>query len=540
MEKNQILQIWEKLPFDYFGNDEKRIEWQGYALEILKGLELGNVGLIADTGTGKTIMSILVFKALSLIFKSLNIRALFVTPTVILTDQHAALYKIMTGETPSVLNGTDQKRDWTQGSLIIATPHVFMIDSVKGLINENAFSLLIVDEMHKGEGKYPYVSLAKAFNASNVPILSMSASPGASDEDIADMEKLYCIKTWITADIKKHEVKNRLIKTELSPELIKADIFLKKFCFETLKSLSEVFEVHARKIIIPINEDNPFLTQAEESRLEGLVNTLPKLQHHQGEEHQPDFYDAISLFHRQRKISYLYRILMTESFASFFDYVEKKLVSSTAKASQAIVNNGEFREIYWNFKNNPTLHPKEKALIDLMSEMNYKNKNWLVFVSSKVLADHLSRLFNSQGFKSEVLVGGKGKSIKKQAQVINDFSRGEIQIIFATSVVEEGLSLPEVDVVIHYNQPITEISRLQKGGRTGRFRVGLVVFIIMNISYENALYFATLAKLKKMKSMFYESARREVAENKSGKKKKQMELVGQLFLDFTEESLLIL
>ena len=531
METNQILQLWEKLPFDYFGDEEKKIEWQGYSLDILDGLKRGNVGLIADTGTGKTIMSMLVSQAL-------NVRTLFLAPTVILTTQHAELFKTITSEIASILNGNDKKRDWTKGDLVIATPHVFMVDSKKGLINENEFGLVIFDEMHKGEGEYPYVPAAKIFNARNIPILSMSASPGASDEDIEEMEKLYRIKTWVTADIKKHEVKNRLIKTKLSPELVKADVYLKKFCLDTLKDLSKIFEIHSRKIIIPINENNPFLTQAYENKLESLVNTLPKIQQHQGVEHQPDFYDAISLFHRQRKIFYLYKILMTESFASFFDYVEKKLVSSTAKASQDIVNNSEFREIYWSLKNNPMLHPKEEAMEDLLKEMDYKNKSCLVFVSSKFLAVHLSSLFDSKGYKTDVLVGGKGKSAKKQAQVISDFSRGKIQIIFATSVVEEGLSVPEVDVIAHYNQPLTEISRLQKGGRTGRFRDGLVIFLITNIPYELALYFATLSKLKKMKSMFYESFRQETKEKKAKKKRKQIELIGQLALNFQEEALL--
>jgi ERCC4-related helicase len=147
-------------------------------------------------------------------------------------------------------------------------------------------------------------------------------------------------------------------------------------------------------------------------------------------------------------------------------------------------------------------------------------------------------MFEQLGYKTGTLTGGANKSPKKQAQVIEDFSKQKIKIIFATSVVEEGLSLPDIDAVIHYNQPLTEISRLQKGGRTGRFHEGLIIFMIMNIPYENALYYATLARLKKMKNIFYESARQETREKKSNKKRKKVEITGQLSFNFSGETLL--
>ena len=307
-----------------------------------------------------------------------------------------------------------------------------------------------------------------------------------------------------------------------------------RFYLETLKSLVKVFEDNDRKVIIPINEENPFLTQEETDDLSKLVHSLPRPTHH---EDKLNFYDASSLFSKQQKLSYLFKILMTENYNSFFEYVQTRLVNNTSKASKAIINNNDFRSMYSELKNNPKVHPKEKALDDLMREMDWKNQSCLVFVSTRALAFNLAELFKQKGFLTGVLVGGREKSPKENAKTIENFSRREIQVIFATSVVEEGLSLPDVDVVIHYNQPMTEVARLQRGGRTGRFREGLVIFLISDIPYENNMYFATLAKLKKMKSMFYESARREVVKNKSEKKKKQMELTGQLAISWpTEES----
>lgn len=518
METNQILDLWNKFQLSE-ADEKRRAEWFKYSLELLSDLRSANAGLIADTGTGKTIMAFLILEAL-------GVRTLFLTPTVILTKQHADLYRAVVAKEALTVTGQNAKRDWSQKSLTIATPHVFLVDRKKGLVNENSFDLLIIDEMHKGQGAYPYVEVAGLFNKQEKRILGMSASPGASHEDIAWMEKVYQIKSWVTADIEKPESKHRLVKTELSEELKAVTPYFKTACFETLKNLCKVFEDVNKEVIIPLDKENPFLTQTDNDRLEKLTDGLEK----------PHFYEAKHLFARQYKLAYLYRLLMTEGYAAFILYVYS-LNKDQSKAAASILDDFEFRRVFTVIKEVQTkkLHPKEEALLDLAREMTWKNKGALVFVSSKKTAKYLMDLVNSRGYKSDVLLGGKDKSLKEQTRVIKEFSEQKLQIIFATSVVEEGLSLPDIDTVIHYNQPTTEIARLQRGGRTGRFHEGLVVFLIMDIPYENALYFATLAKLKKMKAIFYESARQEIREKKSNTKKRKVEATGQFTIQFGEE-----
>lgn len=522
MEANQILDLWNK--FQLTETDEKRkAEWFKYSLEIISKLGMGNTGLIADTGTGKTIMAFLVLEAL-------GIRTLFLTPTVILTEQHAELYNDIIEKDASVVTGQKTKRDWDKCRLTIATPHVFLADREKNLVNEKSFDLLIIDEMHKGQGAYPYVEVSALFNKQEKKILCLSASPGASLEDISWMEHVYQIKNWVTADIEKPETKNRQKKIELSDELKSVTPYFKKVYLKTLKELCQIFEDQKKEIIIPLDEENPFLTQVDNDRLGKLIETLDK----------PEFYEAKYLFAKQYKLAHLYRTLMCETYASFLDYVNLSLARDKSKAALSIVNDKEFKEVYLLIKDVQTkkLHPKEEALLDSMKEMKWRNKSMLVFVSSKNTARYLSAMVNLRGYNSDVLLGGKDKSLKQQTRVIKELSEQKLQIIFATSVVEEGLSLPEIETVIHYNQPATEIARLQRGGRTGRFHEGLVIFLTMNIPYEISLYFATLSKLKKMKSIFYESARQEVIEKKSEVKRRKVNLTGQLSLMFPEESLI--
>lgn len=517
MNEKTILSLWSKLPFTSFDDKSKIEEWKKCSLEILANLATGNTGVIADTGTGKTIMAFLAHEAL-------NLRTLFVTPTVILTNQHADLYRNVTGKEAIVIFGQITKRDWQKGQMVIATPHVFLSDFKKGLINANSFDLLIVDEMHKGQGDYPYVPISKNFVYGNKEILCLSASPGSSYDAIQHMENIYGIKHWVTADIKKPETKHHLSKIELSPELKEAEVYFKTEYLKNLRMLKKVFADSGHEIMVPTDENNPFLPQEQNNRLGKIIDELPK----------PEFYEAKFLFSRQYKLAYLFRLLTTESYSSFLIQVEEVLSKDQSKAAKTILTDSGFRKMYEKIKKiNPNIHPKEAELFRLIKKMSSEQKSCLVFVSSKRLAVDLCSWFNDLGYKADTLLGGKNKSLKRQLKVIEEFSRRELQIIFATSVVEEGLNLPEIDVVIHYNQPMTEIARLQRDGRTGRFSEGLVYFLIMNVSYEIALYYATLAKLNKMKKMFYKKT--EQPKNhfqKMGNKRKRVDLTGQLTINW--------
>lgn len=518
---------WQSLPFRGFRISEEKLNiWYKYAIELVESLKLhNNTGLIGETGTGKTIITLLAFEAL-------KVRTIFFVPTVILAKQHADLYKKITGVEAMVITGQSvsaKLRDWEKAPLIFATPHVFMVDYEKGLIEENNFDLFIFDEMHKGQGDYPYVPITKLAKLRNKNILALSASPAGSIEGIDNIEKTYGVKKWVVADIEMPTKKSRLLKVEPSLEMKEAGHYLSHFYLKTLEDLNNVFIRFEQDGVINCNEENPFsaeenhfLTQDDNNALKKKVDNLKK----------PEIFTGYTLYAKLMKIAYMYRLIMTESYVAFIDYFENYLSKDHSRAGAQIFANENLKMIYLLIKGCHNLHPKELALQDLVREMVYKNKNMLVFVGSKKTGYYLAEHFNRLGYSASTLFGGIGKSVKKNAKTIEDFNAQKIKIIFATSVVEEGLSLPEIDVVIHYNQPLTEITRLQRGGRTGRFREGLVVFIVTNIAYELAIYFATLAKLKKMQQIFYESARQEFQEKKKAKKIKKREITGQIEIDF--------
>lgn len=70
--------------------------------------------------------------------------------------------------------------------------------------------------------------------------------------------------------------------------------------------------------------------------------------------------------------------------------------------------------------------------------------------------------------------GDKGLKQKDQKQAIADFKEGKFNILVSTSVGEEGLDIGEVDFIILYDMPKQSIKQIQRIGRTGRKRDGIV------------------------------------------------------------------
>lgn len=508
-----------KLDFsDFFGQAEKISKWHSFAQEIKEKIRLGNVGLIADTGTGKTIMAFILIKLL-------NLRTLFLAPTVVLTEQHADLYKILKGGEVQVINGKSsvKKRNWQQ-ALVIATPHVFIAEYKKGLVSADDFDLVIFDEGHKAQGNYPYVPIARIFQSEAKKIISLSASPGTNLQDIKTSEKIYGIKNWVTAEIEMPKKSERMISISLNEELEKASQLLESIQIESLKKLDQALQENSDKKLI-LKRESPWLTQEAIDELAKAVEALAK----------PTFYKGKEELAKVYKITHLYRLLLTENYYSFINRIEKFLAKDKTKSAISLMKDGRLREAYWLIKKANNIHPKEEELFKLAKEYAWKGKSMLVFSNNKLSASYLKDTLSEQGYRVDTLFGGKDKSLKKQKATINAFKNGETSIIIATSVVEEGFSLPEVGVVVHYSQPLTAVQRLQRGGRTARFNEGSVRFLVMDKTFELALYFATRAKMQKMKEIFYPSAREAKREKKIYKRKLVDQKNGQLSL-FDEAS----
>ena len=115
-----------------------------------------------------------------------------------------------------------------------------------------------------------------------------------------------------------------------------------------------------------------------------------------------------------------------------------------------------------------------------------KNKDLklLVFNQYRDNAVDIVRELNTlPGIKAQLFVGqtkkgDTGLTQKEQKEVLDKFRDGTFNILVATSVGEEGLDVPKVQLVIFYEPIPSAIRTIQRRGRTGRHESGKVIVLM--------------------------------------------------------------
>lgn len=82
--------------------------------------------------------------------------------------------------------------------------------------------------------------------------------------------------------------------------------------------------------------------------------------------------------------------------------------------------------------------------------------------------------------------------------MLEEFSSGEFNVMVCTSVAEEGLDIPKVDVVIFYEPIPSAIRHIQRKGRTGRLEKGKVIILVTKGTRDEAYRWSAYRKEKKM------------------------------------------
>jgi len=109
----------------------------------------------------------------------------------------------------------------------------------------------------------------------------------------------------------------------------------------------------------------------------------------------------------------------------------------------------------------------------------------LIFTEYRDTVDHLVESLTAiPGIQVDKFIGQSGKGKRKgmtqrqQLAQLNRFRDGELNVLVATSVGEEGLDVPAADLVILYEPVASAIRAIQRRGRTARQRDGSVHTLI--------------------------------------------------------------
>jgi len=164
-----------------------------------------------------------------------------------------------------------------------------------------------------------------------------------------------------------------------------------------------------------------------------------------------------------------------EALNRYFDRQREAARSSGAsKADQRLVSEPKVKEAMRKADSYDDLHPKFRQTRMLLAQtLGIENgERVIVFTESRdtaeTLVEFLGNHFAVQKFVGQSDTDGSdGMTQTEQQETLDRFRAGEFEVLVSTSVAEEGLDVPEVDLVLFYEPVPTAIRSIQRKGRTG-------------------------------------------------------------------------
>jgi len=90
----------------------------------------------------------------------------------------------------------------------------------------------------------------------------------------------------------------------------------------------------------------------------------------------------------------------------------------------------------------------------------------LIFVNTKREVDKIDEILYNDKISIESIHGDKRQSSRKMA--LSKFKLGKVNVLIATDVAARGLDIPDVKLVINYDEPNNHEDYIHRIGRTGR------------------------------------------------------------------------
>lgn len=516
---------WIQHPLIKAEKVESRLYQQVLAANVLKK---GNTMIVAPTALGKTIVAALVAAERLKTFP--NSKILVLAPSKPLVVQHEESFREFLTTTVSSLTGAvkpeERVKRWRESQIICATPQTVESDVISGRYNLEDVSLLVFDECHRGVGSYSYVYLATKYmkDAKNPLVLGLTASPGWDEQKIHGVcENLFVkevvIKSEEDSDVQPYfnPVDVKWIKTELSPELKDIKSHLEKALKVRLKTLKNMGVIRS---IANVSKKDVLKAKGRAQNRIGRSIHPPK-----------KCFVAVSILTAVINIQHSLELLETQGTTTLQKYFNR-LRKKNTKAAKGLINDAEFQMamgLTEKAYEKDIDHPKLKKLIKILKkELKDSKSRIIVFTQFRDSVENIYQHCMDEKINAVKFFGQasreneKGLTQKKQKNIINAFKNGEYDVLISTSVAEEGIDIPSVDLVILYEPVPSEIRMIQRRGRTGRKKEGRMYILITKGTRDESYYWSSINKEKQMKKQLSNSYSKDlddfkVLENKEYK-----------------------
>jgi len=460
-------------------------------------LDLARIGLDEDllvvlpTGLGKTVIAALL--AAEYLRRS-DGKVLVLAPTRPLVQQHAEsfarwLTPLRIARFTGTVHRPVREGAWDSADIVFATPEIIVNDLAAHRYQLADAVLVVFDEAHHAVGKYAYVPLAAQYRLERPKggrVLGLTASPGGKDERIEEVVKNLGVQRiearsreddGVREYVQEVEVDYRWV--DLPPESQRIQALLETASHATARKLQKMGYLR-KKPIRSISVKDLIALRAEIFARPGpMVRRFGPLFHQ---------LVLLHLHHAQERLE-------TQGLAPFVQYLDRLATKekpsrgdlAVLKLPEVVTARKEAEEYLRTSRESS--HPKLDALVELVRETLERPRDHppriLVFAQYRDTIQTIQAILELQGWTTGRFVGqatrdadDKGMNQKDQGRILSAFREGRFPIMVASSVAEEGLDVPDVDLVVFFESVPSEIRAIQRRGRTGRSSIGRVTVLL--------------------------------------------------------------
>ena len=474
-----------------------------YQETILETINKSNTLVVLGTGLGKTKISIL--SAVHRLNILPDTKILFLTPTKPLANQIYEEFKASTNIQNITLFTGETRPDLREqliqtAKIIISTPQTISNDIINKRINLEEFSLLVIDEAHRAVKDYDYVWISKQYKKTSAfpRILGLTASPGSDVEQIQEILKNLAIEEVEVRTDEDPDVKPYI--QELEKEFIRVD--LPKEYQEIQNYLAECLKSR----LLQLKNFN-LIKRSQVSKKE-IIGLQAQIQKQIAMGHKEvRLWTGISLAAQCIKVMHAQELVETQGLEQTYKYLKSfydTAETTKVKAVKNLVKDLNFKSAYILTKNlleTKTEHPKLTKLKEIVLEELKKDPQIKVIIFTQYR--DTAKIIQQQLPSSKIFVGqmkkeGTGMSQKEQIQTLKDFAEGKFNILIGTSVTEEGIDIPKVNIVIFYEPIPSAIRQIQRQGRTARLKEGKVIILITSNTRDETYHWVAQNKERQM------------------------------------------
>ena len=490
-----------------------KFEAREYQKRIAEAASSENTLVVLPTGLGKTLIAVMV--ASERMQRYPQAKVMVLAPTRPLVLQHYNTFREsvdLPGGSFVVLTGTvdpaERETLWLRSRVIFATPQTVYNDVRHGRISLKDVALAVFDEAHRSVKDYTYTKLADAYKAeaAHPLILGLTASPGGSKEKVNEIKRNLYIERVEARSEDSPDVEPYVEQTAIETVRVKVP----EEYYELVLRIRELFNEKVKRLLTGGFLRNNRVTKR--ALLEARATISARLRSAQASGGQRGYiFGAISNQAQAIVILHAIELIETQGSKTLAAYLQRvRERPEKGKAVTALLKDPKWVEI--EAEANKVLgveHSKLTMLVSIVAGQVSKkpDSKVIVFTQYRDTVEEIVERLEGSGTTANRFVGqadrtgNEGMDQEEQKRALHSFGEGKFKVLVSSSIGEEGLHVPDVDLVVFYEAVPSEIRSIQRRGRTGRTAEGRVVILLAEGTIDESYYYSTVSKENRMKEL---------------------------------------